>query len=114
MGDFMERNSVEMGKRIAKRRKQLRIQQNELAEKIGISNNHLSSIECGKSTPSLDLLIKICNQINTTPDYLLMGAGRSNNIPKEICDGLSMCSDEDLDTLYQIIQIFEKIYNRTS
>lgn len=102
----MECNSIEMGKRIARRRKQLRIKQNHFAEEIGISNNHLSSIECGKSTPSLDLFIKICSQLGVTPDYLLLGSERSNNIPKEITDGLNMCATEDLETIYQIVQIF--------
>ena len=95
-----------MGKRIARRRKQLKMKQNYFAEEVGISNNHLSSIECGKSTPSLDLFIKICAQLGVTPDYLLLGSGRSNNIPKEITDGLNMCASEDLETIYQIVQIF--------
>lgn len=48
MGDNMELKYDEMGKRISARRKQLRMKQNVLAELIGVSNNHLSSIECGK------------------------------------------------------------------
>lgn len=59
----MECNNAEMGKRIARRRKQLKIRQNNFAEAIGISNNHLSSIECGKSMPSLDIFVKICSQL---------------------------------------------------
>lgn len=102
----MECNHVEMGNRISQRRKQLKIRQNNMAEAIGISNNHLSCIECGKSAPSLDVLIRICNELKVTPDYLIMGSGRSKNIPKEISDGLNMCSAEDLKILWKIIQIF--------
>lgn len=36
-----------MGNRIKLRRKELRIKQSELAEKLDISNNHISSIENG-------------------------------------------------------------------
>jgi len=102
----MECNNIEMGKRISRRRKQQKIKQNAFAEELGISNNHLSSIECGKSTPSLDLFLKICTQLAVTPDYLLLGSGRSNNVPKEITDSLNMCTHEDLETIYQIVQIF--------
>ena len=97
---------MEMGKRIARRRKQLEIKQNELAERIGISNNHLSSIECGKSIPSLKLFRELCNELAVTPDYLLIGIGRSNNTPKEICDGLRLCTPEDIELLYEIEKIF--------
>lgn len=38
----------EMGRRISQRRKELHIKQSTLAEQLGISNNHLSSIENGR------------------------------------------------------------------
>lgn len=46
-----------IGKRIKLRRKELNIKQNELAEKLNISNNHLSSVENGREKPSLELLV---------------------------------------------------------
>jgi len=110
----MECNNIEMGKRIARRRKQLKIRQNNFAEAIGISNNHLSSIECGKSMPSLDIFVKICSQLGVTTDYLLLGSGRSNNIPKEITDSLNMCATEDLEVIYQIVQIYVRKNNENT
>lgn len=110
----MECNNIEMGKRIARRRKQLKIRQNNFAEAIGISNNNLSSIECGKSMPSLDIFVKICSQLGVTPDYLLLGSGRSNNIPKEITDSLNMCATEDLEVIYQIVQIYVRKNNENT
>ena len=107
----MECNNAEMGKRIARRRKQLKIRQNNFAEAIGISNNHLSSIECGKSMPSLDIFVKICSQLGVN---LLLGSGRSNNIPKEITDSLNMCAAEDLEVIYQIVQIYVRKNNENT
>ena len=52
-----------MGNRIKLRRKELRIKQSELAEKLDISNNHISSIENGREKPSLDILLKICEEL---------------------------------------------------
>lgn len=41
----MSRNFNAMGTRIKMRRKELKMSQAELAEKINVSNNHISSIE---------------------------------------------------------------------
>lgn len=54
----MELDYKNIGKRIVRRRKSLKISQIDLAEKIGISNNYLSSIEHGKEKPSLDILVR--------------------------------------------------------
>ena len=74
----MELDRKEMGRRISKRRKVLGIKQAVLAEKIGVNGNHLSSVETGKVTPSLELFVKICDELGVTPDYLLEGAMHSN------------------------------------
>lgn len=66
----MELDYKSIGKRIILRRKKLKIQQVDLAEQIGISNTYLSSIEHGKEKPSLDILVRICNGLSVTPDYL--------------------------------------------
>lgn len=56
-----------IGKRIKLRRKELNIKQNELAEKLNISNNHLSSVENGREKPSLELLYKYMRIIKCNP-----------------------------------------------
>ena len=56
------------------RRKELHIKQAELAETLEISNNHMSSIENGRQKPSLDTFIRLCDCLNVTPDYLLLGS----------------------------------------
>lgn len=100
----MELNYIGIGQRIAKRRIQTGLKQNVLAEKIGISNNYLSSIERGKEKPSLEIIVNICNALRVTPDYLLMGNMYSNNIPQNIVDGLRLCSEEDLALLAIMMQ----------
>ena len=54
---IMNLNMKEIGKRISDRRKKLGIKQNILAEKLDISNNHMSGIENGKATPSVALFV---------------------------------------------------------
>ena len=89
----MEFDKKEMGRRISERREKLKIKQNALAEKLDINNNHLSSIETGKVSPSLDLFIKICKELKVTPDYLLEGAMHSNNVPENMRMGVDMIID---------------------
>lgn len=100
----MELNYTGIGQRIAKRRLQMGLKQNILAERLDISNNYLSSIERGKEKPSLEVIVNICNVLQVTPDYLLMGNMYSNNIPQNIADGLRLCSKEDLSLLSVIMQ----------
>ena len=100
----MELDYKNIGKRIVRRRKRLKISQIDLAEKIGISNNYLSSIEHGKEKPSLDILVKICNAISVTPDYLIMGNMYSNNVPQNIADSLQLCSSRDVDLVNTLVQ----------
>lgn len=101
----MEINRKEFGKRIATRRKSLGMNQDVLADKLNISNNHLSSIECGHAVPSIDLFCKICEALNVTPDYLLLGDMRSNNVPQDIMDLLRLCTDEQISFVLKIVQL---------
>ena len=102
-----------MGNRIKLRRKELHIKQSELAERLDISNNHISSIENGREKPSLDMFLKICEELKVTPDYLLLGNVHANNIPQNITEALSLCSEDDIKLASQIIELLVK-RNRTS
>ena len=77
--------------------------QNMLAERLDLSNNYLSSIERGKEKPSSEVIVNICNALQVTPDYLLMGNMYSNNVPQNIADGLRLCTKEDLSLLSVLI-----------
>ena len=95
-----------MGTRIKLRRKELKMSQAELAEKVDVTNNHISSIETGKQLPSLDVFVNICEQLHTTPDYLLLGSLHPRNVPQNIYDSLLLCREEDLPLLQDIVEAF--------
>ncbi len=63
----------ELGKRIAKRRRDLGLKQSEVNEAAGLSDKYLSNIERAVSVPSIDVLMKLCAVLRTTPDKLLLG-----------------------------------------
>lgn len=105
----MELDLKEMGKRIAQRRKHLNMKQNTLSELIGISNNHMSGIENGKAGLSVELLLKICAVLDTTPDYFLLGVLHSSNTPENFAMLLRLCTDKDVETLKTLAQYFVSI-----
>lgn len=69
----MNINNFELGKRISDRRKELGLKQYEVCEKADLSNKYLSNLERGISLPSLQVFLKLCEILNTTPDELLLG-----------------------------------------
>lgn len=60
----------DMGPHIRKRMSALRMKQNALAEKVGISPGYLSEILSGKKQPSLDTLARLAEALETTPAAL--------------------------------------------
>ena len=63
----------EIGQRIALRRKALGLWQTEVCERCDINSNYLSNIERAVSIPSLEVFMRICTALDTTPDVLLLG-----------------------------------------
>ena len=102
----MHINLNAMGTRMKRRRKELKMSQAELAEKVNVSNNHISSIETGKQIPSLTTFVKICEQLDTTPDFLLLGSLHTDNLPKNIQDSLALCNKKDLPLIQDIVENF--------
>lgn len=72
-GETMAIDYHEIGQRIAARRKSLGLRQVQVCEKCGINSNYLSNIERAVSIPSLEVFMRICDALDTTPDHLLLG-----------------------------------------
>lgn len=101
----MEQQLIEMGNRIKIRRKALNMKQSELAELLDISNNHMSSIETGKQKPSFDILIKLCQHLQITPNHLLLGCMYPDNIPQNTIDTICMCNPEQAEFLREFAEL---------
>ena len=61
------------GRRIRKRRQELELTQQELAQALGLTSQHISAIEQDKRTPSLSSLSKLAQELGVTVDFLLKG-----------------------------------------
>lgn len=62
-----------IGKRIKHRRELAGLPQEQLAEQLNLSTNHISSMECGKSLLTTKRLLVLCDVLGGTPDYYLIG-----------------------------------------
>lgn len=64
---------MSLGQRIRKRRQILKVTQQELAQALGMTPQHISAIEQDKGAPSLTLLPKLADELGVSIDYLLSG-----------------------------------------
>ena len=75
----MELDYTEIGRRIARRRKELGLRQVQVCERAGINDKYLSCIERATSIPSLEVIMKLALALDTTPDEFLTGSVRYEN-----------------------------------
>lgn len=56
--------------RLKKAREDAKLSQLELSYKSGVSQNMITYIETGKSSPTLSTLLKLCNALSINPSIL--------------------------------------------
>jgi len=95
----------QIGQRIRKRRDVLDLTQQQLAELSDASIAHIGRIENGTTNVTALLLLKICNVLKVTPDYLLLGIDKEyrNDDLAEIKDCLYRCSKTQITFLKKFI-----------
>lgn len=92
----------QLGKRIANRRKECGLTQEQLAEKIGLSLQSVSCIELGKKGVRPDNLVKICQSLNVSADYLLLGK-RDNSQTNQLTEKIAKLSPCDYDMVEALV-----------
>ena len=93
----------DVGKRIAHRRKQMHLSQEQLAEKAGISTQVISTAERGVKAIRVENLYKISQVLSVSSDYLLTGQTESLNRLYPETDIESM-TDEQSQLIQEIIE----------
>lgn len=66
-------NRKNVGQNIRLFRRQCGMTQAQMAEKTGVSTDHISHVEIGSGTISLPLLIEICKLLRVSPNDILSG-----------------------------------------
>ncbi len=64
---------TQIGQRIRKHREKSRLSQEQLAERADVSSQTISTAETGKKRLRVENIIKICEALEISPDYLLLG-----------------------------------------
>ena len=83
-------NQIKIGAFISERRKVKGWTQNQLAEKLGITDKAVSKWETGRSMPDLSLFIPLCNLLEITLNELFAGEYISEQNLKEKTDEVLM------------------------
>ena len=87
-------NQKEIGQRIRVLRKENRLSQLELANRLDINMDHLSIIENGNKGMSLDLLIEFSRHFSVSTDYILFGNKQNTEEIKEIISFIQLQLNE--------------------
>ena len=100
----MDINYSEVGRRMAKRRKELGLKQYQVCEMINVNYKYISNLETGRSVPSLEVVMNLCEALKTTPDYLLLGTLTDDGIAtdKSITDSISRLSPKNKLYLHKL------------
>lgn len=88
-------DATEFATRLSALRKARGMTQEEMAESLNISLEHLSKMERGKRNPSIDLVVAMACYFHVSTDYLLMGKSH------DIVD----CRAKILDVVTQLAEI---------
>ena len=95
---------IDMGSRIAKRRKELHLTQEQLAEKMGLSLQSISCIELGKKAVRPENLANLCIYLDVTADYILYGK-RNEKQMKDTVAKLATLPPEAYRTVQDLINL---------
>ena len=76
-----------LGMRIRKRRKAMRMTQEELARKLGLSLSFLGHIERGTRKASIETLVAIANELSLSVDFMLQDSLHESVLQKTPASG---------------------------
>ena len=96
----MEEILVQIGNRLYKRRKEMGLTQEAMAERLGMSLTFYGGIERGRKRLSIEKILLVYEQTGMDPDYLLTGKGPLDQAVMEI---FKSCPEEKRPVLEQIL-----------
>lgn len=99
-----------IGKRISEARRMRHMTQAELADKLHISNSHMSDVERGCTNFSVELLIRLTNVLQISADWLLFtNTPDSKHVHiKEIDNLFEGCSPDEVASILEMSRQFKE------
>ena len=106
-----------MNERIKRLRKELKLTQQQFADKIKVKRNTVATYEMGRSVPSDSAIALICKTFHVNEDWLRNGNGEMfEELPEEDEKAAFVSSllDADNDPFYNIIQEIMRTFDELS
>lgn len=99
-----------IGKRIRDIRIAKGLTQEYVANMANVNISHISNIENNRVKISLTTLVKVCNALNVTIDYILNEEYLDSSAPLEqsIMNALHKCDNETKERILKIVTILQK------
>lgn len=103
-------NRIALGLKIRDLREKKRLTQNQLAEKINMSDNGLSNIEGGKANPHFDTIAAIADTLDVSLDYFISDDPDNDKqlYIHEITEKLKKLDLIEIKHIYQYIILWEE------
>lgn len=87
--------------RIRRTREEMGYTREKFAEKLDVSVSYLAELERGRTGISVKMLIKVCNVLGLSADYILFGEERADD--KMRLDSINRISPEYIPLLDKVI-----------
>ncbi len=103
--DMPDYSRLKIGHRIKDARKAADLSQSELAERTGLSSQHISNIETGRTDVSLVAFVDIANALSVSADSLLCDClvVGDETMSNEIQHLVAACCNEELGIVQQVL-----------
>ena len=88
------------GKRIKQLRQEMNLSQEQLAEKLNVSQNMITKIECGLRRPSVNFLIELAEFFETSIHYIVLGTSEEAVYKKRQIEEVI----EQIDQMMELLQ----------
>ena len=104
MGDeYMKTEDLkEIGVRIAERRKELKLTQEQTAERMNVSIQMISNIERGNKAIKIENLLKLCDILKTSTDYILTGRRTTHDFD-HLASKISQLTESDYKMIEMLV-----------
>ena len=96
-------NQIQIGIFIAEKRKEKNLTQEQLAERLGVSNKTVSKWECGRCMPDYSLIEKLCKELNISVGELISGHTLERQLEWENESVLQLFKEIHLIKLHNLI-----------
>lgn len=100
---------MQIGSHVRAKRIALGLSQEKLAAELGVKHQHVSRIELGDATPSLEMLLKVSRKLGVSTDYLLTG---QSTAPLDAAGAIRAEPDISATAKRHLVGILEELRTR--